>query len=121
MDSKIRSANEMAAGAMVGGAGYSRRSSKDIVFRFWIVGVTSILFSKPLSFWRVFGPTFLGAPVYCWAVLGVATVEYVTQFGFIDATVVVLGPALDGCKAIIGRTALAAREKGVGASSDSTK
>ena len=106
---------------MVGGAGYSRRSSKDIVFRFWIVGVTSILFSKPLSFWRVFGPTFLGAPVNYWAVLGVATVEYVTRFGFIDATVVVLGPALDGCKAIIGRIVLAAREKGVGAGSDSTK
>ena len=50
MDSKIQSANEMAAGAMVGGMGYSRRSSKDIVFKFWIVGVTSILFSKPLSF-----------------------------------------------------------------------
>ena len=44
-------------------------------------------------------------------VFGVATVEYVTQFGFIDATVVVLGPALDGCKAIIRRTADAAREK----------
>ena len=111
----------MAAGAMVGGDGYSRRSSKDIVFRFWMVGVTSILFNKPLSFWRVFGPTFLGAPVNCWAVLGVATVEYVTRFGFIDATVVVLGPALDGCKAIIGRTAEAAREKGVGAGSCSTK
>ena len=111
----------MAAGAMVGGAGYSRRSSKDIVFRFWIVGVTSILFSNPLSFWRVFGPTFLGVPVYCWAVFGVATVEYVTRFRFIDATVVVLGPALYGCKAIIGRTAEAAREKGVGAGSDSMK
>ena len=92
-----------------------------MVFRFWIVGVTSILFSKPLSFWRVLGPTFLGMPVYCWAVLGVATVEYVTQFGFIDATVVVLGPALDGCKAIIRCIALAAREKGMGAGSDSTK
>ena len=92
-----------------------------MVFRFWIVGLTSILFSKPLSFWRVFGPTFLGAPVYCWVVLGVATVEHITRFGFINATVVVLGPALNGCKAIIGRIALAAREKGVGAGSDSTK
>ena len=63
-DSKIRSASDMASGAIVGGMGYSRRSSKDIVFRFWIVGLTSILFSKPLSLWRVFGPTFLGAPVY---------------------------------------------------------
>ena len=121
MDSKIRSANEMASGAMVGGAGYSRRSSKDIVFSVWIVGVTSILLSRPLSFWRVFGPTFLGAPVYCWAVLGVATIEYVTQFRFIDAMVVVLGPVLDGCKAIIGNTVDAAREKGVGAGSCSTK
>ena len=111
----------MASGAMVGGDGYSRQSSKDIVFRFWMVGVTSILFNKPLSFWRVFGPTFLGVPVYCWAFFRVATVEYVTQFGFIDATVVVLGPALDGCKAIIGRTAEAAREKRVGAGSCSTK
>ena len=106
---------------MVGGAGYSRQSSNDIVFRFWIVSVTSILLSKPLSFWRVFGPTFLGAPVYCWAVFRVATVEYVTQFRFIDTTVVVLGPALDGCKAIIGHTAEAASEKGVGAGSCSTK
>ena len=111
----------MAAGAMVGGTGYSRRSSKDIVFRVWIVSVTSILLSRPLSFWRAFGPTFLGAPVYCWAVFGVATVKYVTQFGFIDAMVMVLGPALDGCKAIIGLTVLAAREKGVGAGSCSTK
>ena len=79
-----------------------------------------ILLSRPLSVWRVFGPTFLDAPVYVWAVLGVATVEYVTLFGFIDATVVVLGPALDGCKAIIGRTAEAA-EKGMGAGSCSTK
>ena len=121
MDSKIQSANEMASGAMVGGIGYSRRSSKDIVFRVWIVGVTSILLSKPLSFWRVFGPTFLGAPVYCWAVLRVATVEHVTQFRFIDAMVMVLGPALDGCKAIIGHTAEAASEKGLGAGSCSTK
>ena len=111
----------MASDAMVGGTEYSRQSSKDIVLRVWIVGVTSILLSRPLSFWRVFGPTFLGAPVYFWAVLGVATVEYVTQFRFIDATVVVLGPALDGCSAIIGRTAEAAREKGVGAGSCSTK
>ena len=50
LDSKIQLANEMASGAMVGGVGYSRRSSKDIVFRVWIVGVTSILLSKPLSF-----------------------------------------------------------------------
>ena len=33
LDSKIRSANEMASSAVVGGAGYSRRCSKDIVFR----------------------------------------------------------------------------------------
>ena len=44
-----------------------------------------------------------------------------TRFGFINAMVVVLGPALDGCKVIIGRTAEAAREKGVGVGSDSTK
>ena len=111
----------MASGAMVGGAGYSRQSSKDIVFRVWIVGVMSILLSRPLSFWRVFGPTFLGAPVSFWAILGVATVEYVTQFRFIEAMVMVLGPALDGCKAIIGHTAEAAREKGVGAGTCSKK
>ena len=111
----------MASGAIVGGVGYLRRSSQDIVFRVWIVGVTSILLSRPLSFWRVLGPTFLGVPVYCWAVLGVATVEYVTRFRFIDATVVVLGPALDGCKAISGHTAEAAREKRVGPGSCSTK
>ena len=75
---------------------------------------------RPLSFWRVFGPTFFRAPVNFWAP-EVATVEYVTQFGFIDATVVVLGPARDSCTAIVGHTADAAREKGVGAGSCSTK
>ena len=74
------------------GGGDSGHCSKDIVFRFWIVGVMSIRLRRPLSFWRVFGPTFFGAPVYFWGP-GVATVEYVTQFGFIDAMVVVLGPA----------------------------
>ena len=77
---------------MVGTGGNSRRCSKDMVFRFWIVGVMSILLSKPLSFWRVFGPTFFRAPVNFWAP-EVATVEYVTQFGFINAMVMVLGPA----------------------------
>ena len=105
---------------MVGGAGNLRQSSKDYVFRVWIVGLTFILLSRPLSFWRVFGPTFLNAPVYVWAVLGVATVEYVTLFRFIDAMVMVLGAALDGCKAIIGCTAEAAK-KGTGAGSCSTK
>ena len=106
---------------MVGtGGGDSRRCSKDIVFRFWIIGVTSMRLSKPLSFWRVFGPAFFRAPVNFWGP-EVATVEYVTQFGFIDAIVVVLGPAWDGCRAIVGRTAKAAREKGVGAGSCSMK
>ena len=106
---------------MVGtGGGDSRRCSKDMVFRFWIIGVTSIRLSNPLSFWRVFGPAFFGTPVNFWGP-DVATIEYVTQFGFIDATVVVLGPALDGCRAIIGCTAEAAREKGVGAGSCSKK
>ena len=85
-----------------------------------MVGVTFILLSRPLSVWRVFGPTFLDAPVYFWAVLGVATIEYVTLFGFIDAMVMVLGAALDGCKAIIGHTVEAAK-KGTGAGSCSTK
>ena len=121
MDSKIRLANEIALGAMVGtGGGDSKRCSKDIVSRFWIVGVTSMHLSKPLSFWRVFDPAFFGAPVNFWGPK-VATVEYVTQFGFINAMVMVLGPARDGCKAIVGRTAGAAREKGVGAGSCSTK
>ena len=121
MDSKIQLANEMASGAMVGtGGGDSRRCSKDIVFRVWIIGVMSMCLSKPLSFWRVFSPAFFGAPVNFWGV-EVATIEYVTRFGFIDAMVVVLGPAQDGCKAIVGRTAEAAREKGVGAGSCSTK
>ena len=69
LDSKIWLAKEMASGAMVGGAGYSRRSSKDIVFRVWIVSVTFILLSIPLSIWRVLGPTFLDTPVKFWAVL----------------------------------------------------
>ena len=121
MDLKIQLANEMASGAMVGtSGGDSRHCSKDIVFRFWIVGVTSMRLSKPLSFWRVFSPAFFGAPVNFWGAK-VATVEYVIQFGFIDAMVMVLGPALDGCRAIVGRTAEAAREKGVGAGSCSTK
>ena len=121
LDSKIWSANEMASGAMVGGAGNLRWSSKDIVFRVSIVGVTFILSSRPLSFWRVFGPTFLDAPVYVLAVLGVATVEYVTLFRFIDTMVVVLGAALDCCKAITRPTAEAAKEKGVGVGSCSAK
>ena len=83
--------------------------------------MTLILLSRPLSVWRVFGPTFLDAPVYVWAVLGVATVEYVTLFRFIDAMVVVLGAALDGCKAISGHTAEAAKEEGVGVGSCSAK
>ena len=121
LDLKIWSANEMASSAMVGGAGYSRQSSKDIVFRVWIIGVTFILLSRPLSVWRVFDPTVLDAPVNFWAVLGVATIEYVTRFGFINAMVVVLGATLEGCKAIIGHTAEAAKEKGVGVGSCSAK